>query len=193
AVRADSPYKTVADLVNAAKQGKSVFFGAPGAPNNIAMYELGRKTGAKFEQVLYKSGGETVMALISGNVEAIIQTPSEIMPHVTSGKLRLLASVSPSRWPDRPEMPTMAESGFDVQIVSWMGLAVPKGTPPAIVERLQQSMFTAMKDKELLKAYGTMGIDPVIMSGAEYEQKIKEGFVEMGKVMKEAGLLNKGS
>lgn len=193
AVRADSPHKTVADLVNAAKGSKSVFFGAPGAPNNIAMYELGRKTGAKFEQVLYKSGADTVLALIAGNVEAIIQTPSEIMPHVQSGKLRLLASVSPSRWPDRPDMPTMAESGFDVQIVSWMGLAVPKGTAPEIVARLQQSMFTAMKDKDLLKSLYAMGIDPLSITGAEYSKKINEGYIEMGKALKEAGLLNKGS
>lgn len=193
AVRADSPYKSVADLVTAAKGSKSVFFGAPGAPNNIAMYELGRKTGAKFEQVLYKSGAETVMALIAGNVEAIIQTPSEIVPHVQSGKLRLLASVSPGRWPDRPDMPTMAESGFDVQIVSWMGLAVPRGTAPDIVARLQQSMFSAMKDKDLLKSLYGMGIDPLSISGAEYAQKINDGFVEMGKALKEAGLLNKGS
>lgn len=192
AVRADSPYKTVADLVNAAK-AKPVFFGAPGAPNNIAMWELGRKTGAKFEQVLYKSGSETVLALVAGQVEALIQTPSEILPHVQSGKLRLLASVSPARWPDRPEMPTMAESGFDVQIVSWMGLGVPKGTPPEIVTRLQQSMLAAMKDQDLLKSLLTMGIDPVSMTGAEYGQKIREGYVEMGKALKEAGLLNKGS
>lgn len=194
AVRADSPYKTVADLVNAAKvPGKSVFFGAPGAPNNIAMFELGRKTGAKFEQILYKSGGETVLALVAGQVEAVIQTPSEIMPHVQSGKLRLLASVSPSRWPDRPAMPTMAESGYDVQIVSWMGLGVPKGTHPAIVTRLQESMFVAIRDKDVLNQFRTMGVDTVQMSGTEYARKISEGYVEMGRAMKEAGLIGKGS
>lgn len=193
AVRTDSPYKSVADLVAAAKTGKPVFFSAPGAPNNIAFFELGRKTDAKFEQVLYKSGSESVLAVLTGDVEAVIQTPSEIMPHVQAGKLRLLASVSPTRWADRPEMPTMAEAGFDVQIVSWMGLGVPKGTPAAIVERLQQSMFIAMKDKEVLKTFQSMGIDPVSMTGAEYEKKVTEGYTEMGKMMKEVGLLNKGS
>jgi tripartite-type tricarboxylate transporter receptor subunit TctC len=193
AVRADSPYKTVADLVAAAKTGKSVFFSAPGAPNNIAFFELGRKTGAKFEQILYKSGQESVLAVLTGNCEAVIQSPSELVPHVKAGKLRLLASVSPSRWPDRPDLPTMAEAGFDVQIESWMGLGVPKGTPPAIVARLQQSMFTAMKDPEVLQTFQGMGIDPVSMTGPEYARKVTEGYVEMGKMMKDAGLLNKGS
>lgn len=189
AVRADSPYKTVADLVAAGKKGKSVFFGAPGAPNNIAMYELGKKTGARFEQVLYKSGSETVMALVAGQVEAIIQTPSEIVPHVTSGKLRLLASVSPARWPDRPELPTMREAGFDVQIESWMGLAVPKSTPPEIVQRLQAALLESMRDKELIQAYHRMGIDPVVKTGPEYARMVEEGYVQMGKAMKELGLL----
>lgn len=190
AVRADSPYKTVADLVAAAKKGKSVFFGAPGAPNNLAMFELGKKAGGKFEQVLYKSGNETVMALIAGQVEAIIQTPSEIVPHVNSGKLRLLASVSPSRWADRPDMPTMSEAGFDVKIESWMGLAVPKSTPPEVVKRLEASMLKAMQDQELIQSYQRMGIDPVSMSGAEYARMVEEGYVQMGKVMKELGLLD---
>lgn len=189
AVRADSPYKTVGDLVAAARKGKSVFFGAPGAPNNIAMYELGKKTGAKFEQVLYKSGNETVMALIAGQVEAIIQTPSEIVPHVNSGKLRLLASVSPERWADRPDMPTMTEAGFDVKIESWMGLAVPKATPAPIVKRLEDTMLKAMQDKELVQAYQRMGIDPVRITGAEYTRMVETGYVQMGKAMKELGLL----
>ncbi|MCD2512529.1 Bug family tripartite tricarboxylate transporter substrate binding protein [Comamonas endophytica] len=190
AVRADSPYKTVKDLVEAAKV-KPIFFGAPGAPNNIALYELGRKSGARFEQVLYKSGNDTVLSLIAGQTEVIIQTPSEIMPHVQSGKLRLLASVSPARWPDRPDMPTVKESGYDVEIESWMGLAVPKGTPAPIVERLQGAMMTAMKDKDVLDGFKRMGLDAVTMTGPEYARMIDEGYVAMGKALKEAGLTGK--
>ncbi|WPB55398.1 tripartite tricarboxylate transporter substrate binding protein [Xylophilus sp. GOD-11R] len=190
AVRADSPYHSVKDLVEAAKI-KPLFFGAPGAPNNIALFELGRKSGARFEQVLYKSGSETVLSLVAGQTEVIIQTPSEIMPHVQSGKLRLLASVSPARWADRPEMPTVKESGYDVEIESWMGLAVPKGTPAPIVERIQQAMLNAMKDKEVLDGFQRMGLDAVTMTGPEYARMIDEGYVSMGKALKEAGLTGK--
>ena len=77
-VRADSPYKSVADLVAAGKQGPGIFFGAPSAPNNLAMFDLGRVTGAKFEQVSYKSGSETVSALLSKQVDAIVQNLSLI-------------------------------------------------------------------------------------------------------------------
>jgi tripartite-type tricarboxylate transporter receptor subunit TctC len=190
AVRADSPYRTVGDLVAAAKTASNpVFFGAPGAPNNIAFFELARKTGAKFEQVLYKSGADTVTALLSGQVEAIIQTPSEIVPHVTSGNLRLLASVSPSRWPDRPEMPTMREQGFDVEIDSWMGMAVPKGTPKPIVAKLEAAMIEALKSEEVVNSLRTMGIDPIAMTGEQYRQKVRDGHAEIGRQLKLAGLV----
>jgi tripartite-type tricarboxylate transporter receptor subunit TctC len=189
AVRTDSPYRTVADLVAAAKKApKPIFFGAPGAPNNIAFFELARKTGAKFEQVSYKSGAETVTALISGQVEAIIQTPSEIVPHVTSGRLRLLASVSPTRWPDRPDMPTMKEQGFDVEIDSWMGLAVPKGTAKNVVAKLESTLIDAVKSEEVITGLRNMGIDPMALTGAQYRQKVQDGYAEIGQQLKRAGI-----
>lgn len=188
AVKADSPYQTVADLVEAAKKKDSVFFGAPGAPNNIAMFDLGKKTGGKFEQVLYKSGNDTVMALLAGQVEAIIQTPSEILPHVESGRLRLLASVSPSRWALMPELPTMKEQGFDVQIESWQGMAGPKDLPPEMVARIEKSLLDAMKNPEVIAQYEKMGLDPVSMTGEEYGAAVRKGLAETGKALKELGL-----
>lgn len=189
AVRADSPYQNVSDLVEAAKKGKSIFFGAPGAPNNIAMFELGKKTGAQFEQVLYKSGHETVMALIGGQVEAIIQGPSEILPHVEAGRLRLLASVSPSRWPIKQDLPTMLEQGFDVQISSWQGLAGPKGMDPTVAASLEKALLDAMKDPEVIDQYEKMGFDAVTMTGEEYGKAVRKGYEDMGKAMKELGLI----
>lgn len=189
AVRADSPYKNVADLVNAAKASpKPIFFGAPGAPQNVTMYELGRKTGAKFEQVLYKSGAETVMALISGDVEVLIQTPSEILPHVKSGKLRLIAAVSPARWPDLPDMPTVREQGFDMSLQSWMGLLAPKGTPKEVVNKLRDAMFAASKDPEFMQGLTNMGIDPLTLGGPEYVKLVKEAYAQMEAFAKQTGV-----
>jgi tripartite-type tricarboxylate transporter receptor subunit TctC len=68
-VSADSAYKTLDDLVRAGKSGPGIFCGAPLAPNNPALFELGRKTGCKFEQASYKSGSETVTVLLGGQVE----------------------------------------------------------------------------------------------------------------------------
>ncbi len=179
-VNANSPYKTVAEFVDAAKKSsKPFFFGVPGAPNNIAFFELAKLTGAKFEQVLYKSGTESVSAVASDQVAATVQTPSEILPQVESGRVRLLASVSPERWSDKPDVPTMKEAGFDVSINSWMGLALPKGTPIEVRKRLETALAAAMKDAELTSSLNNMGIDPVWMTGQGYKEKIVQGYKEL--------------
>lgn len=189
AVQADSPYKTVKDFVEAGKKSdKPLFFGAPGAPNNIAFFDLAKMTGARLEQVLYKSGTESVMAVAGKQVEAAIQTPSEILPHVKSGKVRLLASVSPERWSDLPDMPTMKEAGYDVAIDSWMGLALPAGTPKDIVERLDKALANAMKDAKLIESLNNMGIDPVWMSGADYGKRLADGYVNTRASLEMSGV-----
>lgn len=187
-VRADSPYKSLADLVQAAKAGKGLFFGAAAAPANLALLELGRKTGAKFEQVTYKSGAETVNALLSGQVEVTPPNPSDVMPFIKAGKLRLLASASPVRWPELPDVPTMKEQGFDVEIDSWMGLAAPKGTPKPIVDKLQASVLAAMKTDEVKTQFVNAGVDPATLTGKEYFDLLVKDYETMGAAIRAAKL-----
>lgn len=188
AVKADSPYKTLKDLVAAAKTGEGLFFGAPSAPNNLAIFELARVTGAKFEQVPYKSGAETVTALLGGQVAVIVQNPSDILPHVKSGKMRLLASASPVRWPELPEVPTMKEAGYPVEVDSWLGLAVPKGTPAAVVEKLRAATSATMRDPKIRASLNQVGVDPYDLTGKEYVDLLKKGYEEMGRAIKAANL-----
>ena len=179
-VGASSPYKTMKELVDAAKKAdKPLFFAAPSAPNNLVFFELARQTGAKFEQILYKSGTDSVTAAAAGQVVAAVQTPSEINPQLDAGNVRMLATVSPERWSDRPDIPTMKELGFDVEIESWMSLALPVGTPPAVRKRLQEAFIAATKDPEVIEGLKRMGIDPVYISGSEYAKKAKQGYKDM--------------
>ncbi|CAB3935643.1 tripartite tricarboxylate transporter substrate binding protein [Achromobacter insolitus] len=187
-VRADSPYKSVADLVAAAKQGPGIFFGAPSAPNNLAMFDLGRVTGAKFEQVSYKSGSETVSALLGKQVDAIVQNPSDVTSYIQSGRLRLLASASPIRWPEFPDVPTLKEAGYDVEIDSWLGLAVPKGTPEPVRTRLEQSAKAAVASDRLQQTYKQLGVDPVWLSGQDYAKMVDTTYEQMGRAIKAANL-----
>lgn len=188
AVRADSPYESIGDLVAAAKRGPGLFFGAPSAPNNLAMFELGKVTGGKFEQILYKSGAETVNALLSKQVEVIVQNPSDILPHVSAGTMRLLASASPIRWPELPDVPTLKEQGYDVEIDSWLGIAAPRGTAPEHIERLQAAAIAAMKNPDVQKKFGAIGVDPATLTGAEYRKAVEDGYEIMGKAIKAAKL-----
>ncbi len=167
-VRADSPYKTVADLIAQSKGEKSVFFGSPSTPNSLIMFDLGAKSKGKFELIAYKSGPDATLALMSGQVEVIAPNPPEVLNHIRAGKLRLLASASSERWPEFPEIPTMKESGFDVGIDSWVGIAVPKGTPVEIMNKLEKSIQTAVANPELQKSFLNLGAAPSFMSGREY-------------------------
>lgn len=188
AVRADSPYKNIQDLVNAAKTGEGLFFGAPSAPNNLAMFELAKTTGAKFEQILYKSGTETVTGLLSGQVDVIVQNPSDIVPQIKAGKMRMLASASPIRWPEFPDIPTIKEQGFPVEIDSWLGVAAPKGTPPERVKVLENAVLTAMKNPATREGFTAIGVDPAGLTGADYKSALAEGYEVMGKAIKDANL-----
>jgi len=188
AVRADSPYETVADLVAAAKGGAGLFFGAPSAPNNLAMFELGKVTGGKFEQILYKSGAETVSALLGKQVEVIVQNPSDILPHVSAGTMRLLASASPIRWPELPDVPTLKEQGYDVEIDSWLGIAAPRGTAPEQLRVLQEAAIAAMNDPQVQEKFKGIGVDPATLTGAEYRKAVQDGYETMGRAIKAANL-----
>jgi len=187
-VRADSSYKTLDDLVKAGKNSPGIFFGAPSAPNNLALFELGRRTGGKFEQVSYKSGSETVTALLGGQVEVIVQNPSDVLAQIHGGKLRLIASASPVRWREFPNVPTMKEAGYDVEIDSWLGIAVPKGTPRPIVEKLQEGVLAALKDPEVLEKITLAGVDAEALTGAQYEKLLIQGAETMGRALKASGL-----
>jgi tripartite-type tricarboxylate transporter receptor subunit TctC len=174
-VKASSSYRTLQDLVAAGKR-QPIFFGAPSAPNNLAMFDLARVTGAKFEQVSYKSGNETVVALLSGQVEVIVQNPSDVMSQIEAGQLRILASASPIRWPEFPDVPTMKEQGYDVEIDSWLSLAVPQGTPAEAVERLERGMIAASKNAALVQAFKRIGVDPAGIPGKDYLEMVRVGY-----------------
>lgn len=187
AVNADSPYHTIEDLVEEARK-KPVFFSTAGSPNNIGMFELGKKSGGTFEQVLYKSGSEAVLAVSSGNVQATVQPPGDLLPQMDTGKLRVIASISADRIASWPDVPTVREQGYDVAIESWMGVAVPAKTPEPIVRKLEASLLTAMKDPEMIEGLKKFNLDPIPKGSDEYTQLIKEQFELIGRSIEENGL-----
>lgn len=187
-VRADSPYRSVADLVAAGRGANPVFFGAPSAPNNLALLELGRLTGAKFEQVTYRSGAETVVALMGRQVEAIVQNPSDVVPQIRAGQLRLLASASPMRWSEFPEVPTLKEAGFEVEIDSWLGIAAPRGLPDGVRAALENALLASLRDADIAGAVAATGVDPQALPGRDYAALLQAGHAAMGPILRRAGM-----
>ncbi|MBO9354820.1 tripartite tricarboxylate transporter substrate binding protein [Bordetella petrii] len=187
-VREDSPFKKVADLVEAAKGKQSVFFGSPSTPNSLIFFDLGRKTGGKFELISYKAGPEASLALLGGQVAVIAANPPDVMSHLQAGKLRLLASGSSQRWPEYPDVPTLKEAGYDVSVEAWAGVAVPAGTPQAVVDRLESSMKRALAMPEVQAKIRQIGADPEFMGGKAYTQYLMQEREKTGAIIKDAGI-----
>ena len=117
------------------------------------------KAGIKLQHVPYKAGaGASTIALLSGEVSATMLTTASFLPHIKSGRLKVIAVVSPKRVPQLPDVPTMIESGFpELTLGSWQGLYVPTGTPRAIVNRLFDVTIKALADPEVVERYSLGG------------------------------------
>ena len=149
AVRADSPWKSARDLLEAAKRAPgTVPFGSSGnyGTMHVPMEMLDNVAGVKMLHVPFTGAGPAVVALLGGSVDAVSTGPSTIMGQVKAGKLRVLASWGEARHPALPDVPTLKELGYDAHFTQWTGLFVPAGTPDAVVARLREAAKSAAND-----------------------------------------------
>jgi tripartite-type tricarboxylate transporter receptor subunit TctC len=149
AVRADSPYKSVADLVAAAKKNPGgIPYGSSGnyGTMHVPMEMFDAAAGVKMLHVPFTGAGPAIVALLGGQVEAISTGPSTIMGHYKAGKVRVLATWGEARIPSLPDVPTLKELGYDAQFSQWTGLFVPAGTPDAVVAKLREASKAAVND-----------------------------------------------
>jgi tripartite-type tricarboxylate transporter receptor subunit TctC len=152
AVRADSPYKGVADLVEAARKAPGTIpYGSSGnyGTMHVPVEMLGAAAGVKWLHIPFTGAGPAVVALLGGNVEFISSGPSTVVQHVKAGKVRVLASWGDARHPALPDVPTLKELGYDALFSQWTGLFVPAGTPEAVVSKLRDAARAAVQDDAL--------------------------------------------
>ncbi len=132
AVREDSPYRTVKDFVSAARANpKSINIAItfPGGSAHSMVYRLEQASGAKFNTVSFKSGTDAVTAVLGGHVHATAENLGEVMPHVETKKLRLLAVPAMKRPAGLPDVPTLKESGYDIHAGGYRAFVAPAGIP----------------------------------------------------------------
>ncbi|MBP0437716.1 tripartite tricarboxylate transporter substrate binding protein [Tianweitania sediminis] len=190
AVAANSDITSMEELIAAAK-ARRVTFSASGPPNNLALSKLGKSLGAQFQFVPFPSGAESVTAALGGHVDAVVQTPTEMLALIEAGKLRVLASASPVRWTEKPDVPTLIDLGYDVSIDSWVGLAGPSGIDPARLEVLRKAFADAAKSPEVAAAFQKLGMSADYMSGADYKAFLEKGTEAIKLDLIEAGLIKK--
>jgi tripartite-type tricarboxylate transporter receptor subunit TctC len=154
-VRADSPWRSVADLVAEAKRRPgAVTFSSSGVYGTLhmAMELFSHAAGIRLRHVPYAGGGPAVTALLGGHVDALASGPSVVIPHLKAGTLRALASWGERRLQALPEVPTLKELGYDAEFYIWAGLFAPKGTPAAVMRVLRDAVRQAAADPEFKEA-----------------------------------------
>lgn len=146
--RADKPYKSIKDVIAAAKAKSgavAIANAGTGGAHHLSAELLEETAGLQLLHVPYKGGGPAATALLSGEVDLMFEQTYAALPSIQAGKTRALAVTSDKRLPSLPDVPTMAELGFpQVTVSNWLGLVAPKGTPPAVVRRLNEAFNKAL-------------------------------------------------
>ena len=176
AVNADSPHKTVDDLVKAAKSKGSLTaaVAGKGAANDITAQAFGKAAGIKVTTIPGSGGADAVTRLLGGHSDFATAHPSEILPHVKAGRARVLAVALEERDPTLPDVPTFKEAKLDVVTAgSVKGLAAPKGTPKEVVATLEKACKGVASDPEFARIMKDLGQPVNYMGGDEYRGWLK--------------------
>jgi tripartite-type tricarboxylate transporter receptor subunit TctC len=152
-VNPNSAYKTVQDIVNAAKLKPGVLTfasGGIGGTHQLSAELFKQSAGIDMIHVPYKSGAAAVTDLLSGNVDLMFEQMYSAKPNIDANKLRAIAITSKNRSTLLPNVPTFAESGFPkVEVLNWQGFIAPKGTPKDIIMKINLAVNKILKEQNV--------------------------------------------
>ena len=189
-VNAESPHKTLQDLVTWSKANPKTSNYASASPTfTLATELLKLRTGASMQRVSYRGTNDAVLAVLGNQVTAAMTDTLPAIPLLKDGKLRALAVTSSSRLAELPDVPTMAEAGIaGAEAVFWTGLFVPKATPKEIVSRLEAEVRAAMQDAEIRQRLRALATNAASSSPAEFTDRIKADLKAWSDVAKTANV-----
>lgn len=185
-VKADSRFKTLGDLIaEARKEPNKLTYGTggPGTTPHFVSEALGIAAGVNFLHIPYKGAGEATMAMLSGTIDYQVASTPGVMGNVKGGKARLLAVSGSKRLAALPDVPTFAEAGIkNFGLINFTGLWAPKGTPQAVVERLQKEIATAMASADMKAFAEGIASEPGQWDAATFGKDLAERTAFWGKV-----------
>jgi tripartite-type tricarboxylate transporter receptor subunit TctC len=192
-VRAESPYKTVHNLIDAAKKnpGKLSYATAgTGVGGHFNSLILSQNAGIKIKHVPYKGGGEYIPALLGGHLDFVIGTAIATLPHESAGKVRTLALMGRSKMKTLPNVPTTAEVGIKGDYLdSWAGCFVVAGTPKPIVDTLVAAAEKVIKSKDFSARIEKTGGIVQFVPPSEFQAVIEKDKKTALEIAKKEGLL----
>jgi tripartite-type tricarboxylate transporter receptor subunit TctC len=185
-VRADSPLKSLDDVIKKAKSAPdAVAFSTAGVgtPQHLTMVKLGEEIGAKWTHVAYKSGIEASTALVRGDVEVMAQT-AEWVPFVRDGRLRLLNVFTEARMDGFGNAPTLVEAGYDLVAPSILGIVGPKGMDPAVVAKIDKAFKVAIDTDQFRNCADQFGLKTDYKDATAFTQYIQQTIDNWAPVIK---------
>jgi tripartite-type tricarboxylate transporter receptor subunit TctC len=190
AVKADAPWKTLKELVAYAKANPEkvrVGHSGKGSHTHVAAVALFSEAGAKVIDVPF-GAGQAVTNLLGDRLEVIVQFPQAVAPHVKDGKLRVLGLLGTVPDPSFPDVKTARQQGFKVGMDLWRGISAPKGTPKAVIAKLQDAIKKTVESAEFKEAGKNIGFTPAYMPSDAFRKMIAEDDAQTAAIMKEIGI-----
>jgi tripartite-type tricarboxylate transporter receptor subunit TctC len=189
AVNAELPVANVAELIALLKKEPGKYnFGSigNGSLSHLTMEAIAQKSGAKLVHIPYPSSPAAMTALIRGDVQMAALPAISVTPHVATGKAKILAVTSPKRSPFLPDIPTLKESGIDVEADTWNGMIAPGGTPQALIEAINKDVVEAIMSKAVREKLASQYMEPVGNSPAAFRKVIESEIARWAPIVRAA-------
>jgi tripartite-type tricarboxylate transporter receptor subunit TctC len=189
-VRGDAKWKTLAELVADAKarpKAITIANSGTGSHTHISAVALAKSAGIEVLDVPF-GAAQVITSLLGGQVDVVVQLPAALAEHVKARKVQLLAALTANRDPAFPDVPTAREQGYDVALEAWRGIAVPKGTPKAVVDALETAIRKTVESPEFTQGCERLGARPTFLPAAEFGGLIAKEDAFLSGVMASIGL-----
>jgi tripartite-type tricarboxylate transporter receptor subunit TctC len=193
AVSADAPWHNLKELVDYAKANPGkvrIGNSGNGSHTHFVASALFKANDASVTHVSFTEG-QAVVNLLGGRIEGVVQLPAALVGQVKAGKLRVLAMLGDKRDPVFPDIPTAKEAGYPVALEMWRGIAVPAGTPKAVVAKLQDAIKQAVELESFKEAGKTMGFVPAYLPSQDFATLIANDDQRLAQLMDDLGLKKK--
>ena len=191
-VSAESPYKSLKDLVNAAKSKPEIIPFASagvGSSTHLAAEYFNQTMGIKMLHVPFKGSPEAIQETIAGRTAYYMAPLQTAIAQIQGGKVRALGITSATRAEAAPEIPTIAEQGFpNFEIGLWVGVWAPSATPAGVLQKINTDINRALQDSDVKSAYAKAGITIKPMNLAETEKFVRSEITKYTKIAKDAGI-----
>jgi tripartite-type tricarboxylate transporter receptor subunit TctC len=191
AVNAQLPINSVADLIAYAKQnpGKLAYgTSGVGSPHHLAGELLRQKTGIDIQHVPYRGGGAAVNDLLGGHIGMAFLSLSAVVPHINTGKVRMIAMVEKTRYAAMPDIPTVGETVPGFEMSSWLGIFAPAGTPADVITKLNDGIAKVLTVEAVKTKLANLGLVVVAGKPEELANVVKDGLKMRGELVKAAGI-----